>query len=166
MKNLFLRKSTVEKKIQKSLHVYISEKYSEIIFVPMCREIKTPIYFEQETYEIIDFKSPIEIIGESIKRNFNKFSLKDRTSIHHKKSDWQALEASKERTIVSFEKNYKRFSIGGANEYNLILIIESYLNNSSNIELKTTISANSENSELGKRLLQLYNSDICERKQN
>lgn len=104
LKNLLFKKSETEKKIKKDLHVYISEKHSEIIFAPMYREINIPIYFEQETCEVINFHSTTETIGQSIKRNFNKFHLRERNNTHNKKTDWSALKASKEKTIKGFKK--------------------------------------------------------------
>jgi hypothetical protein len=162
LKNLF-KKSETEKKIKKNLHVYISEKHSEIIFAPMFREIKVPLYFEQETCDVIDFHSTTETIGECLKRNFNKFDLNERKNIHNKKTDWPAFKASKEKTIIGFKKNYSQFTITGANEHNIALIIESVFNFPSQIELTTTISYHCDSSELGKRLLKIYNCDICER---
>jgi len=163
LKNLLFKKSETEKKIKKKLHIYISEKHSEIIFAPMHREINIPIYFEQETCEVIDLKNTPETIGKSIEQNFNKFNLKERNSIHNKKRDWPAFKASKEKTIIGFEKNYSQFIITGANEHNITLIIESVFNFPSQIELTTIISYDCNSSELGERLLKIYNCDICER---
>lgn len=161
IKSLFFKAPVPELKIRKSLSVYISEKHSEIIFAPISREIKVPIHFEQEACEVISLNSSIETIGEALKRNFHKFNLSERKNPQDKKSDWPAFKASKEKTIVGFEKNYKRYKIDGANDHNIILKIETLLDYPSQIELTTTISAHCHNSDLGQRLLKINNCDIC-----
>ncbi|MET3028358.1 hypothetical protein ABXT06_16885 [Flavobacterium sp. UW10123] len=161
--DLLFRKPQPKKKYAKLLHVYISRKHSEIIFAPMNREIKIPLYFEQELCEVIDFENTPEIIGESLIRNFDKFELKERKNIHNKKTDWPAFKASKEKTIKGFETNYSLFKIKGANEHNIALIIESVFNLPSQIELTTTISYPCDSSELGHRLLRIYNSYVSKK---
>lgn len=74
-------------KIIKSATVYISEKYSEIIIAPYYKEPKAGYCYEQDICEIIDLKSSNEIIGESIKRNFHKFDVKENTNTNRNKSD-------------------------------------------------------------------------------
>ncbi|MEO5776014.1 MAG: hypothetical protein ABIQ27_03860 [Flavobacterium sp.] len=152
------------KRIVKTVTVYISNKHSEIIIAPISTEKNRPgYYFEQETCEVIDLKSSPEIIGEAIKRNFNKFRIAKNNN-SGKVTDWPGLKTSKEKTKVGFEKNYTRISVTGCNEYNISFEIETILNYQSEIDLITTISAYGDNSKLGTRILKIYNSDICERK--
>ncbi len=105
-------------KIIKSVTVYVSEKHSEIIIAPYYKEPKAGYFYEQEFCEIIDLKSSNEIIGESVKRNFHKFDIKENTNTNRNKSDWPAFKESKEKSMIGFEKNYRRISIRGINEYN------------------------------------------------
>ncbi|MBB4800994.1 hypothetical protein HNP37_001033 [Flavobacterium nitrogenifigens] len=154
----------MKEKIIKNLNIYFSEKHSQIIFAPTYRKPKIPIYFEQEICEVIDFESSNEIIGEALKRNFDKFDLKERKSITNNNSDWAVLNASKEKTKKAFDTNYQLINVRGANEFNIILIIETVLNYPHQIELTTSISASHESFELGKRILSIYNSEICKRK--
>lgn len=164
IKSLIFKVPEPKLKIIKSLSVYISEKHSEIILAPLCKETKAGYTFEQENCEVINLNSSVEIIGESIKRNFNKFDVKENKSITGKISDWPALKASREKTKTGFDKNYISLRINGVTEYNNFFEIETFLNYPIKIELKTTISAHCENAELGRRILRIYNCDICERK--
>ena len=66
-----------ELKIIKSVTIYISEKHSEIIIAPISKEPKGSYNYEQENCEVIDLNSTTEVIGEAIKRNFNKFDIKE-----------------------------------------------------------------------------------------
>ena len=128
------------------------------------KEIQAGYTFEQEACEVIDFNSSAEIIGETFKMNFNKFDISENKTVSGKIADWPSLKASKEKTKTGFEKNYKRFNVNGVTEYNNFFEIQTALNYPIKIELTTTISAYCENSELGQRVLRIYNCDICERK--
>ena len=153
-----------ELKIIKSVTVYISEKHSEIIIAPISKEPKGSYNYEQENCEVIDLNSTTEVIGEAIKRNFNKFDIKEKKDGMGKKSDWPAFKASKEKSGRSFEEKYRRISIRGITERNSSLRIETVMNLTSEIELTTTISAHCEPSELGNRILKIFRSEITERK--
>lgn len=154
------------KRYIKSVAIYISEKHSEIIFAPLSQEGKLGIIFEQEHCEIIPFNSTCKIIGEVTKRNYNLFTLSKNRTVTGKVKDWPALRASKEKTKVAFEKNYRRISVSGANEFNIIFNIETSLQNLSQLEITSAISAYCDNTDLGKRILAIYNSEICERENN
>jgi hypothetical protein len=164
IKSLIFKVPEPKLKVIKSVSVYISEKYSEIIIAPQSKESKAGYTFEQEECEVIDLESPPEIIGEAVKRNFNKFNISENKTVSGKMADWPALKNSKEKTKVGFEKNYIRLYISGVNEYNYSYNIKTVLNYPSEIELTTTISSSSENIDLGNRILKIFNSDICERR--
>lgn len=153
-----------ELKVIKSVTVYISEKHSEIIIAPISKEPKASYNYEQEDCEVIDLNSPTEVIGEAIKRNFNKFDIKQKKDGIVKKSDWPALKASKEKSGRGFEEKYRRISIHGITDRNSSLRIETVMTLPSGIELTSTISAHCEPSDLGNRILKMFRSEIIERK--
>lgn len=155
-----------ELKIIKSVSVYISEKHSEIIIAPISKEPKASYRYEQENCEVIDLYAATELIGEAVKRNFDKFNVKEKKEGMGKKSDWPALKASKEKSGRGFEEKYRRISVRGLTDRNNTLKIETVLNLPSKIELTTTISANSEPSELGNRILKMFRSEIIEQKKS
>ncbi|MFD1163894.1 hypothetical protein [Hwangdonia seohaensis] len=151
-------------KVIKSVTVYISEKHSEIIVAPISKEPKDSYHYEQEKCEVIDLKSSLKTIGETIKRNFNKFNIKEKKDGMGKISDWSALKASREKSGRRFLEKYSRFYITGITDKNNSLRIESVKNLPIQIELTSTISAHCEPSELGNRILKMFRSDIVERK--
>lgn len=151
-------------KVIKSVTVYISEKHSQIIIAPFFKEPKESYIYEQGECEVIDFNSPIEAIGEAIKRNFDKFDIKEREPKKINKSDWAAYKASKEKSIRGFEEKYMRISIRGLSDLNNTLIIETVLNLPVEIELVSRISAHCKPSKLGSRILKMFHSEITERK--
>jgi len=148
----------------KSVTVYISEKHSEIIITPISKEPNECYNYEQKDCEVIDLNSSTEIFGEAIKRNFNKFNIKEKKDGMDKKSNWPALKASKEKSSRGFEEKYRRISISGITERNSSLKIETIMNLPIGIELTSTISAHCEPSELGNRILKIFRSEITERK--
>jgi len=153
-----------EIKIIKSVTIYISEKHSEIIVAPKSKEPNGGYNYEQDICDIIDLKSSMEIIGKTVKRNFDKFNIKIKKAGMGNKSEWLAYKLSKEKSIRGFEENYKRISIIGITDLNISLKIETVLNLPSEIELTSTISAHCEPIDLGNRILRLFYSDIVKRK--
>jgi hypothetical protein len=152
-----------ELKIIKSVTVYLSEKHSQIIIAPVSKEPKAGYRYEQKDCEVIDFNSSSEILGKTIKRNFNKFNIEEKKGGIRKKSDWPAFKASKEKSMRGFEEKYRRISIRGLTDRNYTLRIETVLNLPIEIELTSTISAKCEPSELGNRILKMYRSEITQR---
>jgi hypothetical protein len=151
-------------KVHKLVTVYLSEKHSEIIVVPYFKDEKNGFNYEQPNCEKIDLNSSLENIGLTIKRNFDKFDIKEKESENGKKSDWPAFKASKEKSMRGFEQNYLRISIRGITERNNSLRIETVLNLPIEIELTSTISAHCEPADLGNRILKIFRSEITERK--
>ena len=155
-----------ELKIIKSVTIYISEKHSEIIIAPISKEPNDSYHYEQNDCEVIDLNSSLETIGESIKRNFNKFDIKEKKEGMGKISDWPALKISKEKSGRRFEEKYNRFHISGITNRNNTLRIESVKKLPIQIELTSTISAHCEPSDLGNRIMKMFRSEITERKKN
>ena len=151
-------------KVHKLVTVYLSDKHSEIIVAPYFKDPEVGIKYEQEGCEVIALNSSLEEIGLTIKRNFEKFDLKRKEGGNGNKSEWPAYKASKEKSIRGFEQNYRRISIRGLTETNSSLRIETVLNLPIEIELTSTISAHCEPSDLGKRVLKIFRSEIIERK--
>ena len=164
MRSITFKPPEPELKVIKSVTVYISEKHSEIIIAPISKEPKAGYNYEQTDCEVIDLNSSNEIIGEAIKRNFNKFDIKEKKEGMGKKSDWPALKASKEKSGRGFEEKYRRISIRGITDWNSSLRIETVMNLPIEIELTSTISAHCEPSELGKRILKIFRLEITEQK--
>ena len=145
------------KKIKKSATIYISKKNSEIIIAPQFQEGINGILYEQQNCIIIPFNSSYEEIGEITKNQFHLFKLvKNRKLL----KDWPAFELSKEKTKVSFRKNYTRITVSGANEYNIIFSLVTNFNHLSELEISSSITTFCNNEELGKLIMRIYNSKI------
>ena len=151
-------------KAHKLVTVYLSDKHSEIIVAPYFKDTETGVNYEQDDCEIIDLNSSLETIGNTIKRNFDKFDIMPKDFKVSKKSDWPAFKAGNEKSMRGFEEKYRRISIRGLTDRNNTLRMETVLNLANKIEMTTTISAHCEPSDLGNRLLKMFRSEITERK--
>lgn len=63
----------------------------------------------------------VELLGEKIIENLDKFSInEDKTIGERKSSDWPAFKTSKSTSIKAFETEYIYISFKGANDHNII----------------------------------------------
>lgn len=64
--------------------------------------------YEQENIEILKFNCNNDKIGESIKRNFEKFTKKDKKITEKRNAifiDWPTYQTSKLKSMKDFEKS-------------------------------------------------------------
>lgn len=90
-----------------------------------------------------------EEIGTAVKQKINECEYRPQFKYSgQKKSDWPAFKHSGIKTIKSFEDNYVRYSIKGANDANIIWQIDSpeFHND---IRLESSVSASAEPIEIG-----------------
>lgn len=142
-------------------------EFAKMVAVYLCVEKKsilvTPffindswVYHEQEEIETLDYDISDENFGEAIKRNLDKFRVKEDDLTKRKLTDWPSYKASGLKTVKEFEKKYLRISISGANEANLILDLDADMKSKYEINLRTTISAYAKCEEIGFRLRKLH----------
>lgn len=107
-------------------------------------------------YSAISHEIDSQLFEQTIKKQFDACLFKkDFNYSTRKKSDWPSFEASKYKTIKSFEKDYLRYTIIGANEKNIIISIESSeLPNG--IRLESSISYFCKSNELCELLLRIH----------
>lgn len=143
----FFKKS--KKEFSKSLAIYVSSELNKILIAPHYID-ESWLRYEQEEIEILKFDCTDEMLGESIKRNFNKFARKNiENQKRTYKKDWSAYQASKLKTLKEFEKKYFRISIDGANEANITLVLIADMKSEFEINLTNSISAYADNQKIG-----------------
>ncbi|MBS2213849.1 hypothetical protein KEM09_20745 [Carboxylicivirga mesophila] len=147
------------KQFPQMITVYLSSEYEKILIAPFFVD-ESWVHYEQEDIEVLRFDTNDEVLGESIKRNLNKFQEKNAELTKRKKKDWPAYKASNLRTVQEFESKFSRISISGLNEANLILAFDAETKSKDEIDLRTTISAYADNRELGVRLRKLHKAQI------
>ncbi len=128
--------------------LYLSSELNTILVAPQYVD-ESWIRFEQEEIEILNFDSSNELLGETIKKNFDKFTQKNMENKKRTSKDWPAYQASKLKSMKEFEKKYYRISINGANEANIIMTFEAEMKLKSKINLTSSISAFTKNEKLG-----------------
>ena len=154
--NFFKKK---QKKFPKIVVLYVSSELKKILIAPQYVD-ESWIRFEQEEIEILEFNCTDELLGESIKRNFDKFAKKNRENRKITSRDWPAYQASKLRSMKEFERKYFRISINGANEANIIMVFEADMKSKNHINLTSSISAYAENKKLGYLAKKLHEIQI------
>ncbi|UJH68623.1 hypothetical protein [Allomuricauda sp. SCSIO 65647] len=151
-------------KIIKNVFIYISEKHSQIIIAPFYKEPNQGYRYSQEKCEVLPLNSPYEAIGESIKRNIQKFDIKEYDSTRSSKKDgYTAFHSSKEKSMRGFEKNYTLIDVSGLTDRNNTFRIQTRLGYINKLEITSTISAHCDNAELGKLVMRMFNSEIVDR---
>ena len=144
------------KKFRKLLTVYASVKHDRIIYTPnlydgIYVEMKDPI---TSAYNIEDAE-----IGKLVKQEFAR-SEWGKTEMPSKKSEWPAFQISEMKTISSFEQEYRRIAIMGANDANIIFEITVDLRRPDKIELFAAKSAVADDKEIGSLIKKLASYDI------
>ncbi|MFD2916360.1 hypothetical protein [Psychroserpens luteus] len=137
-----------KKKFPKMVVLYLSSELNKILIAPQYVD-ESWIRFEQEEIEILDFNCSNELLGESIKKNFDKFAEKNMADKKRTSKDWPAYQASNLKSIKEFEKKYYRISINGSNETNATMVFEADMKSENNINLTSLISAYAKNEKLG-----------------
>lgn len=136
------------KEFPKMVVLYLSSELNKILVAPQYVD-ESWIRFEQKEIEILNFDCSNELLGKTIKRNFDKFAQKNMGDKKRTSKDWPAYQASKLESIKEFEQKYWRISINGANEANIIMTFEADMKLKSEINLTSSISTFTENEKLG-----------------
>ena len=139
--------------------LYLSSELNKILVVPQYVD-KSWIRFEQEEIEVLEFKCNDDLLGKSIKRNFDKFAKKNIGDKKRTSKDWPSYQASKLKSMKDFEKKYYRITIDGANEANIIMIFEADMKSINKINLTRSISTSADYQELGDLTKKLYDIQI------
>jgi hypothetical protein len=148
------------KEFPKMVVLFLSSELNKILVAPQYVD-ESWIRFEQEEIEILNFDCSNELLGETIKRNFDKFARKNMEDKKRTSKDWPAYQASKLRSMKEFVKKYDRITINGANEANIIMTFEADMKLKSEINLTSSVSAFADNEKLGsltKELNEIQNS--------
>ncbi len=100
--------------------------------------------------------SDAELLGQVANNKLAECEFRENFDYSRTKpSDWPAFRASGLRTIKAFRSEFVWYGIRGANEANIIWVVDSP-KLSNGVELTRSISAPAEASELGTLLLELH----------
>jgi len=142
----FIKKD--QKEFPKMVVIYLCSELNKILIAPQYID-ESWIKFEQDEIEQLEFNCTNELLGESIKRNFDKFASKNMNNIKRKQKNWPAFKESGLKSIKEFEKKYYRISVNGANESNIIMVFEADMKSENKINLTSSISAHAQNEKIG-----------------
>jgi hypothetical protein len=144
-----------KKEYKKSMRVYFSTTYDQIILAPFYKN-KAGIYYEQDICSIFNLNIDDEKLGNEIMAAFNKFKYKDKNLSKEKESDWPAYKYSKAKTLKSFDEHYISMYISGANEKNITLDIECNVKKAP-FCISSYIIPFAKKDEIGKKVKEMFN---------
>lgn len=150
-----------EKKLAKSVSIFISAEKQQLIIAPQYLDNRG-LYIEQKQCFTYPFPINSRQLGNELTNALNMFHYEDKMAEITKKSDWPAYQVSKSKTIKAFEKEYIYISIHSENNSNLILTIEGLPYPGSLLNVNSTISYHADANELGKRVLLVH--EACKNK--
>jgi hypothetical protein len=156
IKSLFRKK---EVDLIKRISIYISLKHQQLIIAPLNSNNAGTIY-EQEKCFISDYPIDTNELGSQVTNHLNIYSIKDKNLYNAKASEWPAFKHSKVKTIKAFEEFYIRISVHSVNSSNLILEISGVPSNNNELTVNSSISFNAKSSEIGKRVLKVFEACI------
>ncbi len=158
MIGLFKNKISRTRKLTQCVSIYISDKHRQIIINPK-QENDAGIIYEQDNGNVSDFPIDKGMLGQLLIDNLNKYSIKDVNLRDNKRTDWPAFKQGKSKSVTTFEKEYIHIFITSTNDSNIILTLSGRPFVSSELTVDSTISFHADKSEIGRRVLNIY--DAC-----
>ena len=150
LSDMLFKKSNSEKQI-KYLELYVSVKHAQTIFAPVSKN-EAGIYYEQENCFSHEFPMSDLLLGECCLKYWNLFEVKEKNLRELKSTDWPAFKHGKSKAVRSFEFDYIKISVKGANESNLVLLIEGIPYSGSELSVTSSVSACTEPINIGDRI--------------
>jgi len=155
MKKMFWKKP----KTQKHAAVHIHRNGGFAISVPLHYNGQGGFLYEGEPPEVINPLNSVEQLGDAIIQSVNASTIKQKNDYPgHKPSDWPGFTVSGCQTIRQFEKDFIRLHIHGANEYNIVFVIEGAPYKDSDISI--VANSNPTPSSVGQKCLLVWKTCV------
>lgn len=143
---------------RRHVSVFISRKADKAVIVPMhCHE---GVYIEDENVAFTDTPLDPHALGTLIREALMLSQLRSGDGWRSgSPRQWPAFRASGARTVKSFERDYIRISVVGANEANIIWEIEGYPAKDAELRVTASVSAGHKFLvPLGERVLRVFHA--------
>jgi len=104
-------------------------------------------------------RGPLEAatLGCETKAALEKTQIRPPVSFaNHKLKDWPAFKASRMKTVRQFEQDFIDIQLSGANEVNLVYLIEGYPEKDSELKVLASISSGAAPDKLGEQIILVY----------
>lgn len=97
-----------------------------------------------------------EDLGDSVKTALDQSATITRDLQGLKQTDWPALKVSDERSVRAFQSSFIQIDLSGANEANLIYMIDGIPEGVSDLTIRTSIVSHASPVEFAQRLTRVY----------
>jgi hypothetical protein len=138
--------------------VFISRNADKAVIVPM--HFHEGVYVEDESVTSTETPLDPRLLGTLIREALMRSQCRSGNAWRGgSPRQWPAFRASGVRTVKSFERDYIRVSVVGANEANIIWEIEGYPAKDAELRVRATVSAGQRFLvTLGERVLGVYHA--------
>ncbi len=146
-----------KKNIMHYAHVFISKNEEIAIIVTLHFNGQGGILYEDNDPVVLS--SPLEsfTIGQELLSALRKTTiLQLNSSARPKLTDWPAFKASKSKSVRQFEQNFIQILVSGANETNLVYVIDGEPFKDAELHITSSISSGTPPAEIGKRVLSVF----------
>jgi hypothetical protein len=146
-----------EIKIIHHAHVFISKTDEVVIFATLHFNGIGGFLYEDRTPVVLPPPLDPEVIGQTALTVLHQTTIKKQNLEKRPKlTDWPAFKASKMASVRQFEQSFIPILIKGANESNLVYVIEGVPSMDSELNVTSSISSSAESILLGMRILSVY----------
>jgi hypothetical protein len=153
------KSSETEMTVKYSHHarVFVSRHDETAIIVALHYNGPKGLLFED--YHPVVLRGPLEAaaLGHETKAALDKTQIRPPVSFaNHKLKDWPAFKASKMKTGRRFEQDFIDIHLSGANEVNLVYLIEGYPEKDSELRILASISSGVAPEKLEEKIILVY----------
>ena len=137
--------------------VFISRHDETAIIVALHYNGEGGLLYEDEHPVVL--RGPLEAttLGHETKVALDKTEIRAPVSFaDHKLKDWPAFKASRMRSGRQFERDFIYIRLSGANEVNLVYLIEGYPDKDAELTVLASISSGVAAEELGELIILVY----------
>ncbi len=137
--------------------VFVSQHDETAIIVALHYNGPNGLLFEDDHPVVL--RGPLEAttLGNETKAALDKTQIRPPVSFaNHKLKDWPAFKAGRTKTVRQFERDFIDIHLRGANEVNLVYLIEGYPDKDAELRVLTSISSGAAPEKLGDKIILVY----------
>jgi hypothetical protein len=149
--------------IRHHAHVFISRSEETAVIATLHFNGKGGILFEEnQPVVLLSPLTPI-ILGQAILDALRRTTIGQlNSSAMQKLTDWPAFKASKAKSVRQFEQNFIRILVSGANDVNLVYVIDGEPFKDAELHVTSTISSAAPPAKLGECVISVFHA-CCNR---
>jgi len=147
------------KGIKHHAHVYISRTDETAIVVTLHFNGEGGLLFEDSSPVVLSPPFDAPVLGRKVSAALSRTQVRPAVSFAKDKlTDWPAFKASKAKSVRHFEQEYICILVAGANEANLVYIIDGSPEKDAELHVVANVSSGAPSTELGDLIRRVYSA--------